>query len=103
MTASEKLTQLIEDDKLTEEQRDNLHYWGIRTVSELRDNLIDLIGASKDEDLDINYARTVRALYDLLDYDNDDDYVTCDEHGVHKLDFDKLNDALDFALKSKNI
>lgn len=99
MTASEKLTQLFEDDKLTEQQRDNLHYWGIQTVSELRDNLIDLIRASKDEDLYIDYARTIRTLYDLLDYNNDDDYVTCDEHGVHKLDFDTLNDALDFCLE----
>lgn len=99
MTASEKLTQLFEDDKLTEEQRDNLHYWGIQTVSELRDNLIDLIRASKEEDLYIDYAKTIRTLYDLLDYDNDDDYVTCDEHGVHKLDFDTLNDALDFCLE----
>lgn len=96
MAASEKLQQLIENNKLTEEQRDNLHDWGILTVSELRDKLIDLISV-KDETIYVDYARTIRALYDLLDYDNDDDYVTCDEHGVHKLDFDTLNDALDFA------
>lgn len=96
MTASEKLTRLFEDDKLTEEQRDNLNYWGILTVSELRDKLIDLINV-KDE-IYIDYARTIRTLYDLLDYNNDDDYVTCDEHGVHKLDFDTLNKALNFGL-----
>lgn len=98
MTASEKLTQLIKDDKLTEKQRDNLYYFGILTVSELRDDTINLISV-KDETRDIDYASVIHTLYDLPDYDNDDEYVVFDEYengGIHKLDFDTLNDALDF-------
>ena len=94
MTASEKLTELIENDKLTDEQLDNLNDWGIQTVSELRDYLIDLINKLKNETYSVDYADTIMALSDLLDYDGDD-YVVYDVDGVTKLDFDTLNDALD--------
>lgn len=94
MTASEKLQQLIENDKLTDEQLDNLNDWGIQTVSELRDCLIDLINKLKNEAYSVDYADTIMALSDLLDYD-EDDYVVYDVDGVTKLDFDTLNDALD--------
>jgi len=99
MTASEKLTQLIKDDKLTEKQRDNLYYFGILTVSELRDDTINLISV-KDETRDIDYASVIHTLYDLPDYDNDDEYVVFDEYengGIHKLDFSTLIDALTLA------
>ena len=106
MTASEKLQQLIENDELTEEQLDNLNDWGIQTVSELRDCLIDLINKLKNETYSVDYADTIMALSDLLDYD-EDDYVVYDVDGVTKLDFDTLNDALDTdqkkgILKMKN-
>ena len=94
MTASEKLQQLIENDELTDEQQDNLNDWGIQTVSELRDCLIDLINKLKNETYSVDYADTIMALSDLLDYD-EDDYVVYDVDGVTKLDFDTLNDALD--------
>jgi len=94
MTASEKLQQLIENDKLTDEQQDNLNDWGIQTVSELRDYLIDKIKALKNEAVSIDYEEAVMALSDLLDYD-DDDYIVYDVDGVTKLDFDILNDVLD--------
>lgn len=97
MTASEKLAQLIENDKLTDEQLDNLNDWGILTVSELRDYLIYLIGEVKNETVSIEYEKAVFALSDLLDY-NDDNYVIYDEDGVTELDFDTLMDALDIAL-----
>lgn len=93
MTASEKLQQLVENDKLTDEQQDNLNDWGIQTVSDLRDYLIDLIRELKDEAVSIDYEEAVTALSDLLEYD-DDDYVAYDVNGVTELDFDTLNDAL---------
>ena len=106
MTASEKLQQLIENDELTDEQQDNLNDWGIQTVPELRDCLIDLINKLKNETYSVDYADTIMALPDLLDYD-EDDYVVYDVDGVTKLDFDTLNDALDVdqkkgILKMKN-
>lgn len=93
MTASEKLAGLIVNDKLTDDQLDNLGDWGILTVSELRDYLINLINEFKNEAISVSYEEAVCALSDLLDYD-DDDYVVYDESGVTKLDFDTLYDAL---------
>jgi len=93
MTASEKLQQLVENDKLTDEQQDNLNDWGILTVSELREYLIDLISELKNETDSFGYENAVNALYALLEYSNDD-YVVYDEDGVQELDFDVLNDAL---------
>ena len=94
MTASEKLTELIENDKLTDEQEDNLNDWGIQQVSDLQDYLIDLINKLKNETVSIGYEDAVMALSDLLNYDNDE-YVIYDVDGVTGLDFDTLNDALD--------
>jgi len=78
---------------LSGEQQDNLSDWGIITVSELRNYLIDLISGLKDEADSDSYGEAVCALSDLLDY-NDDDYVAYDECGVTKLDFDTLDDVL---------
>lgn len=94
MTASEKLTELIENDKLTDEQQDNLHGWNIEPASYIKDYLIDLIKVLKNEADSIAYEEAVMALSDLLDYD-DDDYVIYDVDSVQELDFDTLNDALD--------
>ncbi|AUV60145.1 hypothetical protein [Lactobacillus phage Semele] len=94
MTASEKLQKLIENDKLTDEQLDNLNDWGIEQVSDVRSYLINLINQLKDDDISIDYEKAIIALYDLLDYNEDDDYVVYDEDGVQELDFESLNDAL---------
>ena len=102
MTASEKLVELIVNDKLTDEQIDNLGDWGILTVSELRDYLIDLISRLKNEAVSVSYEEAVCALSDLLDYSDDDEYIIYDETGVTKLDFDTLNDALDIDQKRGN-
>jgi len=93
MTASEKLQQLVENDKLTDEQRDNLNDWGILTASELACYLIDKIKRLEDETDIFYYGETVESLYDVLDYD-EDEYIVYDVNGVQKLDFDVLNDAL---------
>lgn len=93
MTASEKLVELLENDKLTDDQQDNLNSWGIVTVSYLRWYLIDKIKVLQDETDSIDYEETILALYNLLDY-NDDEYIAYDESGVQELDFDTLNDAL---------
>ena len=94
MTASEKLTELIENDKLTDEQQDNLDDWGIQRVSDLKECLIDMIKDLQNDTDNTDYKEDVIALYYLLDYKNND-YVIYDENGVTELDFDTLNDALD--------
>jgi len=94
MTASEKLTKLIENDKLTDEQRGNLNDWGIQRVSDLKECLIDMIKDLQNDTDNTDYKEDVIALYYLLDYKNND-YVIYDENGVTELDFDTLNDALD--------
>ena len=94
MTASEKLTELIENDKLTDEQLDNLKDWGILTASELACYLIGKIKRLEDEADIFYYGETVESLYDVLDYD-EGEYIVYDVNGVQKLDFDTLYDALD--------
>lgn len=94
MTASEKLVELIKNDKLTDDQLDNLNDWGILTVSELRENLIDLISGMKYEPDSFGYENAVNALHDLLEYSNDD-YVVYDGDDVRELDLDDLDDVLD--------
>lgn len=98
MTASEKLVELIENDKLTDSQLDNVNDWGIQQVSDLKECLIDMIKDLQSETDSIDYEEDVIALYNLLDY-NDDDFVIYDEDGVTKLDFDTLNDVLDVDQK----
>ena len=92
MTASEKLTKLIDNDKLTDEQQDSLKYWGIINVAELECFLIDKIRELEFFDAH-SIKGTISALHILLDYD-DDDYIVYNESGLQKLDFDKLNNAL---------
>lgn len=92
--ASEKLTQLINNGKLTDEQLDNLKDWGIQTASELACYLVGKIKRLEDETDIFCYGETVESLYDVLDYD-EDEYIVYDVNGVQKLDFDTLNDALD--------
>ena len=94
MTASEKLQQLVENDKLTDEQRDNLNDWGILKVSALEDYLTDKIKELKNGVYRDDYEKAIIALSDLLEYD-DDDYVAYDESGVIKVTFGILDDVLD--------
>ena len=98
MTASEKLVKLIEDDKLTDEQQDNLDDWGIQRVSDLKECLIDMIKDLQNDTDNTDYKEDVIALYYLLDYKNND-YVIYDENGVTELDFDTLIDVLEVDQK----
>lgn len=94
MVASEKLTQLLENNQLTDEQQDNLNDWGIQKVSEVKDYLIDKIKELQYETDSVDYVEAVTTLHGLLDY-GDDDYIVYDENGVQELDFDTLTDVLD--------
>lgn len=94
MTASEKLVELIENDKLTDSQLDNVNDWGIQRVDDLKECLIDMIKDLQSDTDNTDYKEDVIALYYLLDYKNND-FVIYDENGVTKLDFDTLNDALE--------
>lgn len=87
MTASENLTQLIKNDKLTDDQLENLSSWGIQQVAELKDYLFNKI---KELDAETD---SIDVLSDLCDY-NDDDYVIYYDCSVTKLDYGTLMDAL---------
>lgn len=102
MTANEKLVELIENDKLTDEQQDNLNDWGIQQVSELEYYLIITLKELQNETDSIRYEEVVSTLYKLLNY-NDDEYVIYDYNGVNELDFDTLNDALDIDQKRRKL
>lgn len=71
----------------------SLNDWNIERASDVKSYLIDLVKELQGETDSIDYEKAVIALYDLLDY-NDDDYIVYDEDGVQELDFDILNDAL---------
>lgn len=93
MTASEKLSKLIDDDKLTNEQLDNLSDWGILTASELACYLVEKIKGLESENDIFCYGETIESLYDVLSYD-ENEFIIYDLNGVQKLDFDTLDDAL---------
>lgn len=87
MTASENLTQLIENNKLTDDQLDNLSGWGIQQVAELKDYLVNKLEKMEGE------IDTINTLSDLVGY-NDDDYVVYYDGNLSDLDYGILMDAL---------
>lgn len=92
LSASEALQKVyssLDDYDIT-----SLHDWDIELASNVRDYLIDLINEVDPEDNSIDYEKAVIALYDLLNY-SEDDFVVYDEDGIEELDFDTLSDALD--------
>lgn len=95
MAASEKLQQLIENNKLTDTQLENVNTYGIQWVSDLKNYFIDQLNELQHDNGSIEYEEVVSTLCDLLSYTNEDDFIVYDEQGVYKLDFDTLNDALD--------
>lgn len=95
MAASEKLQQLIENNKLTDSQLENVNTYGIQWVSDLKNYFIDQPNELQHDNGSIEYEEVVSTLCDLLSYTNEDDFIVYDEQGVYKLDFDTLNDALD--------
>lgn len=95
MAASEKLQQLIENNKLTDSQLENVNTYGIQWVSDLKNYFIDQLNELQHDNGSIEYEEVVSTLCDLLSYTNEDDFIVYDEQGVYKLDFDTLNDALD--------
>jgi len=92
LSASEALQKVY--PSLEDYDVDSLHDWDIELASNVRDYLIDLINEADPEDNSIDYEKAVIALYDLLNY-SEDDFVVYDEDGIEELDFDTLSDALD--------
>lgn len=95
MTASEKLTQLIENDKLTDEQQDNLMDWNIYQVDDARDLFKQMLYDDQGNS-GLSEEAIITTLYNLISF-NDEDFVVCEGYdgSVDILDFDTLNDALD--------
>ena len=95
MTASEKLAQLIENDKLTDEQRDNLVDWNIYQVEDARDLFKQMLSNDQDNG-GLSEEAIITTLYNLINFD-DEDFVVCEGYdgSVNLLDNDTLNDALD--------
>lgn len=92
LSASEALQKVY--PSLDDYGVDSLHDWNIELASNVRDYLIGLINEVDPEDDSIDYEKAVIALYDLLNY-SEDDFVVYDEDGIEELDFDTLSDALD--------
>ena len=95
MTASEKLTQLIENDKLTDEQQDNLMGWNIYQVDDARDLFKQMLSDCQGNS-GLSEEAIITTLYNLISF-NDEDFVVCEGYdgSVDILDDDTLNDALD--------
>lgn len=92
LSASEALQKVyssLDDYDIT-----SLHDWDIELASNVRDHLIGLINEVDPEYDSIEYEKAVIALYDLLNY-SEDDFVVYNEDGIDELDFDTLSDALD--------
>ena len=95
MTASEKLTQLFENDKLTDEQQDNLMDWNVYQVEDARDLFKQMLSDDQGNS-GLSEEAIITTLYNLISF-NDEDFVVCEGYdgSVSELDFDTLDDALD--------
>lgn len=102
MTASEKLQQLIANDKLTNEQQDYIMYYNVSRVDDARDLSKNMLNYKISKTYgrwyqgELSKADIITTLYNLLKY-SDSDYVTCDGYGgsVDLLDDDNLEDILE--------
>jgi len=101
MTASEKLQQLWDNDKLTESQQDNLIDYNVYQVDTARDLYKEILKEntepfSREVTHGLSDADIITTLYNLLKYSSVD-YVICDGYNgiVELLDNDTLDDILD--------
>lgn len=95
MTASEKLLKLIENDKLTDEQQDNLMDWNVYQVYDARDLFKQMLSDDQGNS-GLSEKAIITTLYNLISFD-DEDFVVCEGYdgSVNILDNDTLNDVLD--------
>lgn len=96
MTASKKLQQLRDNDKLTEKQRDCLADHNVNRVDDARNLFKDMLKENNYKYKNLSDADIITTLYNLLNYWSDD-YVICDgdDGTVKLLDDDTLKDILD--------
>ena len=90
MTASEKLQQLVENDKLTDEQQELAYQFGVIDVNSLYEYLVETLTGESFE----TSGSIIALLNELLEYDSND-YVLYDNGEISELDFDTIDDILE--------
>lgn len=102
MTASEKLTELIENDKLTDEQQDNLMDWNVYQVEDARELFKQMLSNDQKKG-GLSEEGIITTLYNLISFD-DEDFVVCEGYdgSVDILDDDTLDDILGIDQKRGN-
>ena len=90
MTASEKLQQLVENDKLTDEQQELAYQFGVIDVNSLYEYLVETLTGESFE----TSGSIIALLNELLEYDSND-YVLCNNGEISELDFDTIDDILE--------
>lgn len=89
MTANEKFQELVNNDKLTDDQQELAYQYGVIDVNSLYEYLVEtLMGESFETS-----RRGIELLNELLEYDSSD-YVLYDNDTISELDFDTINDIL---------
>ena len=89
MTANEKFQELVNNEKLTDEQQELAYQFGVIDVNSLYEYLVETLTGESFETSD----NVIGLLNELLEYDSSD-YVLYDNDTISELDFDTINDIL---------
>lgn len=90
MTANEKFQELVNNDKLTDDQQELAYQFGVIDVNSLYEYLVETLTGESFE----TSESVIALLNELLEYDSND-YVLYDNGEISELDFDTIDDILE--------
>lgn len=90
MTANEKFQELVNNDKLTDDQQELAYQFGVIDVNSLYEYLVETLTGESFE----TGEGAIALLNELLEYDSND-YVLYDNGEISELDFDTIDDILE--------
>lgn len=90
MTANEKFRELVNNNKLTDDQQELAYQFGVIDVNSLYEYLVETLTGESFE----TSESVIALLNELLKY-NSNDYVLYDNGEISELDFDTIDDILE--------
>lgn len=91
MTANEKFQELVNNNQLTDEQQELAYQFGVIDVNSLYEYLVETLTGESFE----TSESVIALLNELLKY-NSNDYVLYDNGEISELDFDTIDDILEY-------
>ena len=89
MTANEKFQELVNNEKLTDDQQELAYQFGVIDVNSLYEYLVETLTSESFE----TSENVIALLNELLKYDSND-YVLYDDDKISELDYDTIEDIL---------